>query len=363
MEAAKMKKICSAVITLTTLAGALCGCFPTGTLEKWGGEYEKVLEKAADIKNLSLNLDIPEETPKAIPTLYTGLKEWEPYVIHEAFLDEEITEHFEYNGNYFPKEKRYVDLTSSNMICYEHGCVFDSVFFDDIKDKAVPRKFACSYTFERNLNFTDYDKELSLFSRKEALARADKLLEQLGITNVGEPIVYPITKEYAAKIAQCSVEETEWSDEDEVYYIIYPIRYGDIDLLQYDINILGAEYYNETRSYVSVTMTFDKLIEFDCKFYSDNYSFSDNSEEIISASKAAEILVDYFAAIENLEKTEFTSVKLVYAPAGLHNVGFVYEPAWLFEGVKTFNINGELFPQKTCELIFAKTGVRAANYG
>ena len=68
-------------------------------------------------------------------------------------------------------------------------------------------------------------------------------------------------------------------------------------------------------------------------------------------------------ALENLEKTEFTSVKLVYAPAGLHNVGFVYEPAWLFEGVKTFNINGELFPQKTCELIFAKTGVRAANYG
>ena len=75
-----MKKICSAVITLAILAGALCGCFPTGEIEVVDEDYQSVLERAEKIDNFTLNLELPKNTPETVPTLYTKLKTWNlPY--------------------------------------------------------------------------------------------------------------------------------------------------------------------------------------------------------------------------------------------------------------------------------------------
>ena len=76
---------------------------------------------------------------------------------------------------------------------------------------------------------------------------------------------------------------------------------------------------------------------------------------------AAGILTDYYANLASLSRYEFNSVKLVYVPVGLNDYGFVYEPAWQFDGVKIFDSEGNKII--VSELIFAKTGIRYGNYG
>jgi len=360
-----MKKTIKAISFLVLLTTLLCSCFPSGDLDNNSNDYESVTEKAEGIENFSLNIDLPKESHTELPTLYAELKEWEPLVLHNAFFNNEdiITEQLEYNGNCFPEEKRYVDITPNNMLGYEHGCIRNTIYFDGIKDKEVSRKFVCSFATENSYKFSDYNLDLTSFSVDEALLRADELLSRLGITNVGAPTVFTITKEYAAYAADISINELDWQIEDEVYYIVYPISYNDVNLCQYDINILGEEYYSQTGSYISIIMSCDKIIDFNCSLYSDVFDISETTDEIISAEDAANILVNYYSKIDNLDKKEFNSVTLVYVPTGLNNIGFIYEPAWLFEGVKTVTINDEEFESKTMELIYAKTGIRYAYYG
>lgn len=357
-----MKKLLSAAVVLASVA-SLSSCFPSGEVKVDDTEFDQIVEKAEQIENFSLNFDIPLNVPDSVPTLYTSLKTWNMLDIDSAFGIDGLKEHLEYNSNHFPEEKRYVDISASGLLGYDFGDIMYDIYFDDKKDKDVPREFACTYAALNSFDFTDYDKELSHFPKAEALSKAEELLHSLGITEIGKPTVYPITREYAAAAAECTVDELGWNDSDEVYYIVYPVSFGGIELLQEDINILAADYYSQTASRISIIMSADELISFQCMLYSDSISFSEEVEKIISPTEAAGILTDHYAGAANTSKRDFNSLRLVYVPTDTNGTGFVYEPAWLFEGTDSSVYDGEEYKGKFYELIYAKTGVRYANYG
>ena len=357
-----MKKLLSAAVVLASVA-SLSSCFPSGEVKVDDTEFDQIVEKAEQIENFSLNFDIPVNVPDSVPTLYTSLKTWNMLDIDNAFGVDELEEHLEYNSNHFPEEKRYVDISVGGILAYDFGDIMYDIYFDDKMDKDVPRKFACTYADLNSFDFADYDKELSYFPKAEALSEAEELLHSLGITEIGKPTVYPITREYAAAAAECTVDELGWDDSDEVYYIVYPVSFGGIELLQEDINILAADYYSQTASRISMIMSADDLISFECMLYSDSISFSEEAEKIISPTEAAGILTDHYAGAANTSKRDFNSLKLVYVPTDTNGTGFVYEPAWLFEGTDSLSLDGAEYKDKIYELIYAKTGVRYANYG
>lgn len=362
-----MKKI-YAVIVLALIATAISGCFPSGDIEVADAEYESVLEKAEKTSNFLLNIDIPQDTPDTVPTLYTELKAWGMPDLYNIFdIDVNcIIESNEYPSNHFSELTRYMTLCSNENLGTDYGDVYYTLYdntADSYGDKTLSQIGAVSYLNTYCYDYTDYDKELSAFSKEEALSVTADYLNNLGIMNVGEPSVCPVTKEYAAKAVDSSVEALGWEDADEVYYIVYPFSFGGIELCEEELSIIGADYYKTTCSYASFVISAEELVQFKCCLYPDNYSFSEESKEIISAVNAAGILTDYYANRENLSKYEFNTLKLVYVPVDLNNIGFVYEPAWLFEGVETITIDNVDYKQKICELIYAKTGIRYDYYG
>lgn len=348
-----MKKHFIFLITVITL----CGCFPSGMSGDKDTDYESVLREASKIENFTLDLDLPDETRETFPAIYAELKEWDPNVLRAVFLENKVDEHYEYAGNDFPEESRYADLTEKNILCYEHGNISYSTYKEGSNQELVSQHLVCSFV-RQDCDTAGLKDDLSLFTMDEALLRCEALLTKLGISNIGEPTVYSVTKEYAAKVA-----DLDWQDGDEVYYIEYPIRYNDIDVNQYDITILGTDYFSSTECRISMIIAFNKILEFECNHYADFYMVSEESDRILTSQEAVSVLVNHFSSVKNLEKNEFHSIRLVYVPVDVNGIGFIYEPAWLFEGIKTLTIDNDEFKEKTYELIYAKTGIRYAYYG
>lgn len=362
-----MKKI-YAVIVFALMAAVLSGCFPSGDIEVVDAEYENVLEKAENTNNFSLNIDIPQNTPDTVPTLYTELETWNMSDLYNIFNADtnDIIHNYEYPSNHFSELTRYITLFSNETLGADYGDLYYTLhdnITDSYGDKVLSQIGAVSYLNLYRYDYADYDKELSAYSKEEVLSATADYLNNLEITNIGEPSVYPVTKEYAAKAVDSSVEELGWEDTDEVYYIVYPFSFGGIELCEEELNIIGTDYFLTTHSYASFIISAKQIVQFECHLYSDNYYFSEESEEIISAVNAAGILTDYYANKENLSKYEFNTMKLVYVPVDLNNTGFVYEPAWLFEGVETVTQYNVDYKHKICELIYAKTGIRYNYYG
>lgn len=200
-----------------------------------------------------------------------------------------------------------------------------------------------------------YSDVLDGFSKEDAIQRAKETAEKLGITNLGEPIVYAMTAEDAnayfdyewqshkladekykddpdhIKLTEDAKPE-QWTKDDEAYFIKFPLVYGGIPLETSDValekDVEGWGYFAGAR--IQVVVTRDDIVIFDgWDITTPEYTVGDpvkinfTGEEILNKVNSENPLnnppnmVNYYGC------------ELVYVPVDkIDNNEWVFAPAW-----------------------------------
>lgn len=333
-----MKKICLAVIILAMLAGALCGCFPTGEHSVTSNADLTALQARADkLDNLTLDLKLPENIPNELPELKLTARSWDENKVKNLFLDgKTVTEHYEYPGWYNTEfgESYYLFETADNhSILYETGRLSD-----DINDYEKYYKYGITSiaSLTRILKADEFfpRKELAGFSASAAKSMVEKVLGELGIKNFGEPEILAISAEDANNyhlIRQKSDSEYEFNElpkEIEFYVLKYPIVYEGYPLAQWNTPISQP---NKTvpASYINAIVVKDEIVSLEITGeYSEEY---ETGEKVPIKFKPADILDIVLSRYENtviLSPVTIYDCKLIYAADKIDGKSYTFIPVW-----------------------------------
>ena len=336
-----MKKRLFAAAVILSAALTFSGCFPTG--EKQQSEGVTVEYKSGDNfkyskDNLTVEFTIPETLPQATRIGIKPKAIDREKVIKLFFGERAYTQGLESEGrlNFYETDDGVFSLNfnggrirfSDNRVC---GISVSDGEYPIDYGRIVP------YCEPRFWNFNaPSDNELVDFPRETALHRAEDLLTQLGIENLTEPEVYPMSVDAIKKIAEEMsnpvIYNQDLSPEHECYILRYSQGYDGFELADLPIDI-GRNHYNTTK--IVLVVTREEIVYFiaECPFEADfevlsqepvKYDFDYALSEFKSFHDAA-----YFG-----EETTIYSSKPVYYPEGINESGAVeFVPMWIFEGL------------------------------
>ncbi|MDE7229501.1 MAG: hypothetical protein K2N56_03390 [Oscillospiraceae bacterium] len=222
------------------------------------------------------------------------------------------------------------------------------------------------------------DEQLS-FPSEDAIRRANEYLEVLGITNYGDPLVIPISKERADRVYEfegggrnfATKPEGDgyfdpavpWTEEQEFYGLIYQLEYNGIKVNDGSIRFNGmggtaAEGMNVV-AYVDKNEVF-RLVAKDIGEPAPEASGVAPIK--FSPKQASDTLREFLEKRVNSTKQVIYKCCLEYVPFERVDVNdrtsskVIYVPAWVFYGYE----EGEQWDmEKQCAYLFyAETGVR-----
>lgn len=193
------------------------------------------------------------------------------------------------------------------------------------------------------------DKTLNGFTPEDAISRATTLLEQLGITNLGTPEVWAIKADKANELLGKETWESKdgsiiewkhWTEDDEVYYLTFPVEFNGIPVAftgsmsggctQYN---LGSEHYTDGTS-VKVTVTKDRIVDIEGWPLPSADAETIGTVNInVSAQKAFDLLNESLSAEVFPYAVNLNECSLVYVitDRDCTNSECVLRPMWRFE--------------------------------
>lgn len=292
-------------------------------------------------ENLILGLDLPENTPSELSALKLTLKKWDKEEMENLLLDgKEIEEKSERECDFYPNEMHYsYDTKDQFRVYFEPGrfCIDDKA--------ALGGEF--KYGSVDSYGQYDYmasDEELSAFSREDAVKRVNKVLDELGIENYGEPKISPITAEFANTVL-ASIKEhndniggefdyTPWTAEDEIYILRYPLVY-ELAELSDDSLMIPQKLWGVDGSYIDAVVTKDKIIRiYGSDIYDENYEVTNKIPVNYDSAQALEKLKEFYSNLALDTPIKYYKCKLVYMPSDVTDdfMTVSYTPAWQFYG-------------------------------
>ncbi len=375
----KHKKIISALAFTAALSVTLTGCFPTGQKSaptqdnsvsvqnnsvpaQNNSDSDYSSSGTTGVENLSVNVDFAENYPAEVPVISLKLRVWDKEKIKAAMLNgRTVTD--EQDGTELDPNYHLITLDDgSDIIC---GSSIDGAFLQykangniaksqqNMIRPSIAMIYPSNPTAEKEIYDLDlaYEKgELTNFSRADAKTKADKILSDLGIANAGEPKIYSVPSD---KINELNKDKTyggekdgehlsmpKVAEDDGVYVIKYPIKYGEVSL---PMHLTPGQFLGSRGTYIDMIVSKKELVYF--RYYSpfdEEYETGETVKFKADAKAAADILVDDFSKQLITEKTEIFSCDLIYVSFKTTNETTVeMHPMWCF-GIASRTDDGTL---------------------
>lgn len=368
-----------ALITIAALTISLAGCYPTGdkplpsnspsdTSGKQGDSEMpqrfsgKISEKFG---NVELNYEISPDFPTQLPKIRLRQKYFDEDICKSVLLRDKTI---------VPKEGivDWVYYTSDDCMLVVGS---DSLQFSDESIISKLKHFDI-FTTIWNKYCRAGSVQLKSFSSAEATERVNKLLDELGIENYGEPDVVTVTPEEAnaflEKAGAKKVGENDysdpnkeyipWGEDDGLYILKYRFNYNGIVLCAANMKTLGTSRAIKGAD-ISVCVTKDGIISIKANTMYDVVSLNEETVNLkYDAKYASDQLVEHYSKITAVqEPTFFTECKLEYIPLALESGEVVFTPAWCFTA-HTVNEDDSDWRSDYAEYYYADTGRSYGGY-
>lgn len=350
-----MKKKTMAAVCAVTLISLLAGCYPSG-VKAPPDTVDSISQPISDTiggdENNSDSVETSEAVGDKIPSVTLVPRKWDNKKIIDYFLSgKTISKTSEYESDDFPDEKRYVYDTEDDLrLILERG----RITFDN---KALLLEFSYGYiqTFLDNSYYEDLNGELASLSKASATDTVTRVLNDIGINNFGEPEIYAVTAADAKKICSNEFEIADWTSDNEVYIMKFPLIYEDVPIIQKAVAI-GETDIGFHGSYIDAIVSKDGVISLKLNgIQSEEYQTNESVEIKIGADTAKQKLFDYYPETGELSPPEIIGWHLVYFPTAKQGDTYVFEPYWQFDCMKTGDTIGN---SKHTEYVNVHTGVR-----
>ena len=359
---------------ITALTISLAGCYPAAEKplppSSSDGDSEasqpfsgKISEKFG---NVELNYEISPDFPAQLPKIRLRQKDFDEEICKSVLLRDKTI---------VPKEGivDWVYYTSDDCMLAVGG---DSLKFSDENIINKLKHF--------DIFTTIWDKycragsvQLKSFSSAEATERVNKLLDELGIENYGEPDVVTVMPEeanaYLEKTGSKKVSENDysdsskeyipWGDDDGLYILKYRYNYNGTDLCAANLKTLGTSVTVKGAD-ISVCVTKDSITSVKANMMYDVVSLDDGIVDLkYNAKYASDQLVEHYSKITAVqEPTFFTECKLEYIPLATESGEVVFSPAWCFMAYTAGEEEDSEWRSDHVEYYYADTGRSYGGY-
>lgn len=364
---------------ITALTISLAGCYPTGEkpLPSDGssnsfdvqGNAEASQPFAGKISEKFGDVELSYEISPDFPTQLSKIR------LRQKYFDEDICKSVLLRDKTIVPKEGIVDwvyYTSDDCMLVVGG---DSLQFSDESIINKLKHFDI-FTTIWNKYCRAGSVQLKSFSSAEATERVNKLLDELGIENYGEPDVVTVTPEeanaYLGKTGAKKVGENDysdptkeyipWGEDDGLYILKYRFNYNGIDLCAANMKTLGTSRAIKGAD-ISVCVTKDGIISIKANTMYDVVSLNEETVDLkYDAKYASDQLVAHYSKITAVqEPTFFTECKLEYIPLALESGEVVFTPAWCFMA-HTVNEEDSNWRSDYAEYYYADTGRSYGGY-
>lgn len=357
-----MKKIFIAAVLILSGVLTLSGCYPNAqkTLPNSAGSEANcfVGNVSEKIGNAEFNYEIKADFPTELPKIRLKLKEFDEEKLKEILLRGKTI-----NPNTDKPDWVY-ETTDESLLCLGGDWImFSDGSVDDNRNNMV----TIANGFNKFCNASD--EQLTSFSSEEAISRANKLLDELGVENYGEPAVITVTPEMGnAELKKRGVLTTNkeqsrddydlWTEDDGVYVLKYRQRIGGVDLCGGTVKTLGNDRTIEGTD-ISVYVKKDMIFYLEINSWYDIVSLNEETVEMkFGADYASDALLERYGKMGELKfPTFFTECRPEYIPQGYDNGELIFTPVWCFSGYQLKGANGDYY-EDSAEYFYADTGIR-----
>lgn len=373
-----MKKFYCSVAAIL-LAGMLSGCYPTGNQDPRSDIVNEEItasntENTASgqivgdtsienppQQNISYDLTLPQNPPSTAPQIRLQVRKWEENEIESIFLDgKTVVEQYTYEPDFFPDDLRYVYKTSDDWQIIRAPGQFTA---DNLRETEF--KYGAVYPSLTSVCFAS-DEELEAFSSISAVKRVNEILDKLKIP-YGDPYIIPVKADTAneylkfCKEIRDNFSYTPWSEENELYILIYPLVYEGIELAMAEMKIPGANDFGSGASIEAVVSKDDIISIRGRTIFKAEYENEKQVDIKFDANFGLNKIKDFYSSQIISKETEFFNCKLVYAPVKKESEEIqTFAPVWEFDGDK----KTEFFPFKEpfSQYVYVQNGIRYSEY-
>ncbi len=380
---AKIREIIVAAFLLSASL-ALSGCYPTGekplppTSDVQGSDpgdpsedpettqpfVGTVSKKVGDIE---FNYDISAD----LPTQATKIK------LKPKDLDKELVKNVLLRGKTIISEiddYRFETSDGSMLFFWDGGSYID---FSDGRVDDSRSNFSTIANYYNDFCRSS-SEQLKSFSSQNAVERVNKLLDEIGVENYGEPCIIPISPEIGnAYLKEHGIRTTNkdqskddydlWTEDDGIYILKYQFKFNGIDLCSGKLKTLGTA---KSIQGAEITAYVNKDTIFDLEIHSwyDVVSLDEGTVGFkFNAGHASNALIDHYSKLASvMYPTFFTECKLEYVPTEYaENNEIIFMPAWCFMGYQQKGLTADIpvdIPRDFAEYYYAETGIRAGSF-
>lgn len=340
----KMKHKLKLIALITTLTVSLSGCFPTGEnqLPSNGSETAqpfsgRISEKYGDVE---LDYEIPADLPTKLPKIKLKLTDFSK--------DEDHIVSVLFDGKTQVKNENYADwvhFASDNSFLAVSD---DEISFDN---GGINNEFKHYHYF--SATYKDLRREngeqLNYFSSSEAVERGNKLLDDLGIENYGDPHIIAVTPKEAneelPKFCEkqvtedsCSDPENEyipWDEDDGLYILRYKLNFNGVEVPDCWTNLTGSSRAASKAPGIIIGVTKENIVYCKAKRSYDVVSLDNGTSDLIYDAKyASDKLAEHYSKITKV------SMPIVFYQCKPEYVFYkneadgsaVFVPVWCFMG-------------------------------
>lgn len=358
------------ILVLFTLLSAvvLSGCYPTGERRAGGSSGQlgedntKIEVEKGDMRANIYNL--PTDYPTEIPIIDISLREWDIKELERLFIDgKTITEYYEFESDLSSDITRYVYLAADvdgndYWLVYEPGRI-NAAYKDDRGNEVASLMSICDYLcVDKVFN----DDDLASFPKSDAVKRVNKVLEDIGLTNVSEPDIWSVTAEKANELyAENFSGELFWTEKDDIYILNYSLQYNNIPIITDEKAIPSLRNKSFGGAKVTAVVSKDRIISFDChNIFSEDQTSTSKVSVNYTPPEAFETLIPVYENIKLGYTLDYYDCRLVYYAVDRTDDRLTYSfaPAWQFDYSYEDNLIGIT---QNFELVSADKGIRIVN--
>lgn len=226
--------------------------------------------------SLSENAQTSDAKTRQVSTVKVKAKKWDEEKLKSMFIaqgdsfDLRVNNSDMFNGNNFYVYDGVKENGKEFWLVYETGRL-TAEYRDNSKGQLSIATTLGVYDFGEFFG----DKDLTLFTREDAKNMVSPVFAELGITNAGEPEIHAFSAEnankylaqdrYVAKGDDKEYTYPEWSVEDEIYVLRYPLMYDDLLLstVSPSTGMLDNKWAVYAGSYIDVIVTKDGILSID----------------------------------------------------------------------------------------------------
>lgn len=355
-------KLLKSVILFTSCLFFLSACYPTGEQLPSTGDDNSISEQIGAIASGNEHLEIdalPSEYKTELPKINVKVMEWDSDKINEAFLSQKPgLEHNEYPCDFFSNENYHVYKEEDKYwLVYEPGRL-DSEYRKSVYGYGTMQAAMESYRFEDL--FTE--DSINSLEKDKAVNECIELLNKVGITNYSEPRIYAITADKANEYWKWMDydEYEEWTVDNEIYFVWFPIEYNGIPVTDYySRNIaIGGQGGYFVGSHISFVVTKEKVFSMmSSNIFSPEYELGENVKIKCSADNALKFAAEYYDGIVlGDQDIKINDCELVYVPYEQHDEkNFTLVPMWKIN-ISVYSDSSVLMGVRDVLFIDAQTG-------